>query len=87
MVFRRRATKHGATYFNILAPGQNEEAMFNGSTSGNQFEGVLPASGDCKIRVYMMREGNGNGIVTLTKPDAGRWRCPYGLSGSVKRLS
>jgi hypothetical protein len=49
------ATKHGATYFNVLAPGQSEVAMFNGSTSENQFEGVLPESGDYKIRVYMMR--------------------------------
>jgi hypothetical protein len=30
-------------------------AFFIGSTSGNQFEGVLPESGDYKIRVYMMR--------------------------------
>ena len=49
------ATKHGATYFNILAPGENEVAMFNGSVSDNQYEGTLPASGDYKIRVYMMR--------------------------------
>lgn len=49
------ATKHGATYFNILAPGENEVAMFNGSVSQNQYEGKLPASGDYKIRVYMMR--------------------------------
>jgi len=48
-------TKHGATYFNILAPGENEVAMFNGSVSENQYEGTLPASGDYKIRVYMMR--------------------------------
>ena len=34
------ATKNGATYFNILAPGENEVAMFIGSTSGNQFEGT-----------------------------------------------
>lgn len=51
----RLATKHGATYFNILAPGENEVAMFNGSVSQNQYEGTLPASGDYKIRVYMMR--------------------------------
>jgi len=49
------ATKHGATYFNILAPGENEGAMFNGSISQNHYEGTLPASGDYKIRVYMMR--------------------------------
>ncbi len=49
------ATKHGATYFNILAPGENEVAMFNGSVSENQYEGTLPATGDYKVRVYMMR--------------------------------
>jgi hypothetical protein len=49
------ATRHTATYFNILAPGQKEVAFFNGSVSGNQFEGVLPDSGDYRIRVYMMR--------------------------------
>ena len=49
------ATKHGATYFNILAPGENEVAMFNGSLNQNQYEGTLSASGDYKIRVYMMR--------------------------------
>ena len=36
------ATDNGANYFNILAPGENEAAMFVGSTSGNQFEGGLP---------------------------------------------
>ncbi|NEV64625.1 DNA breaking-rejoining protein [Thiorhodococcus minor] len=49
------ATNNTANYFNILAPGKTDEAMFIGSTSGNQFEGTLPASGDYKIRVYLMR--------------------------------
>jgi hypothetical protein len=49
------ATKNTATYFNILAPGETEVAFFNGSVSENQYEGVLPATGDYKIRVYMMR--------------------------------
>jgi hypothetical protein len=49
------ATDNGASYFNILAPGEDEVAMFIGSTSGNQYEGTLPASGDYKIRIYMMR--------------------------------
>lgn len=48
-------TRHGATYFNLLAPGENEVSMFNGSISENHFEGTLPASGDYKIRVYMLR--------------------------------
>ena len=49
------ATRNTATYFNILAPGETEVAFFNGSVSENQYEGVLPATGDYKIRVYMMR--------------------------------
>lgn len=49
------ASRNGSLYFNILAPGENEVAMFNGSTSGNQFEGVLPKEGEYKIRVYLMR--------------------------------
>jgi hypothetical protein len=49
------ATDNSANYFNILAPGENETAMFIGSTSGTQYEGILPASGDYKVRVYMMR--------------------------------
>jgi hypothetical protein len=49
------ATDNGANYFNILAPGENEVAMFIGSTRGNQYEGGLPKSGAYKIRVYMMR--------------------------------
>jgi len=49
------ATKHTATYFNILAPGKTDEAFFNGSVSQNQFEGVLPADGTYRVRVYMMR--------------------------------
>lgn len=49
------ATKNTATYFNILAPGESEVAFFNGSINDNQYEGTLPASGDYRIRVYMMR--------------------------------
>jgi membrane-bound inhibitor of C-type lysozyme len=49
------ATDNGANYFNILPPGKTDEAMFTGSMSGNQYEGTLPASGDYRVRVYMMR--------------------------------
>jgi hypothetical protein len=49
------ATRNTATYFNILAPGETEVVFFNGSVSENQYEGVLPATGDYRIRVYMMR--------------------------------
>ena len=48
-------SKNSSIYFNILAPGEKEVAMFNGSVNGNQFEGTLPQSGDYKVRVYLMR--------------------------------
>jgi hypothetical protein len=51
----RMATDNGANYFNILAPGETDAAMFNGSVNDNLFEGVLPESGPYKVRVYMMR--------------------------------
>lgn len=51
----RLATDNRSNYVNIIAPGKTDEAMFIGSSSGNQFEGTLPANGDCKIRVYLMR--------------------------------
>jgi hypothetical protein len=49
------ATDNGANYFNILAPGESETALFVGSSSGGQFEGVLPERGDYTVRVYLMR--------------------------------
>ena len=49
------ATRHGATYFNIMEPGEQYEAIYNGSIGGNQFESTAAKSGDYTIRVYMMR--------------------------------
>lgn len=49
------ATDNTSSYFNILMPGEEEEAMFIGSTSGTQYEGILTQSGDYKVRVYIMR--------------------------------
>lgn len=48
-------TDHGANYFNVLPPGSNDVAIFIGSTSGNDWTGVLPADGEYKVRVYLMR--------------------------------
>ena len=43
-----------SAYFNVLPPG-SETALFVGSTSGERFEGTLPADGVYRIRVYLMR--------------------------------
>jgi hypothetical protein len=49
------ATKHGANYFNVLPPGSKGEAIFVGSSGGNEWTGALPADGEYKVRVYLMR--------------------------------
>ncbi|MGB7501669.1 MAG: hypothetical protein WBM25_04660 [Azonexus sp.] len=48
-------TSNASSYFNINPPGSGDVAMFIGSTSGDRFSGVLPADGDYRIRVYLMR--------------------------------
>ncbi|NEQ45551.1 MAG: lysozyme inhibitor [Leptolyngbya sp. SIOISBB] len=48
------ATDNPSNYFNILPPG-SDQAIFMGSVNGNQYEGTLPANGDYRIRVYLMR--------------------------------
>jgi hypothetical protein len=62
-------TGNASSYFNILAPGSGDVAIFIGSTSGNQFSGVLPTDGDYAIRVYLMRNAarrNESASYTLT---------------------
>jgi hypothetical protein len=49
------ATKHGANYFNVLPPGSEGEAIFIGSSSGNEWTGPLTKDGEYKVRVYLMR--------------------------------
>lgn len=49
------ATDNTSNYFNIMEPGEKYEAIFIGSSSGNQFEGTAAKSGDYRIRVYLMR--------------------------------
>ncbi|MEN9061652.1 SH3 domain-containing protein [Ponticoccus litoralis] len=43
-----------SAYFNLLV-GNDPAAIHIGSTSGNRFSGTLPASGDYRIRVFLMR--------------------------------
>jgi hypothetical protein len=62
-------TSNGANYFNVLPPGSDDVAIFVGSTSGNEFTGALPADGEYKIRVYLMRSAarrNETAAYTLT---------------------
>ena len=44
----------GPAYFLVRAPG-SEDNLFDGSTSGDRFETVLPATGEYRLRVFLMR--------------------------------
>ena len=50
----RLQSTNASAYFNVTRQGA-DEALFIGSTSGNQFSGQLPANGDYVVRVYLMR--------------------------------
>jgi len=43
-----------SNYFNVLPPGSADAAMYVGQT-GEAYTGMLPADGDYKVRVYLMR--------------------------------
>lgn len=47
-------TSNSSSYFNVLPPG-SQTAIFIGSTSGNEWTGTLPSTGDYTVRVYLMR--------------------------------
>ena len=47
-------TDNASAYFNVIPPA-SDEAMFIGSTSGNDFTATLHANGDYVIQVYLMR--------------------------------
>lgn len=57
------ATNNAANYFNVMEPGEQNAAIFIGSTAGNQFEGIARRSGDYRIRVYLMRSAARRGEV------------------------
>lgn len=49
-------TNINSNYFNVLAPGSTDEAIYIGSTEGtNKFSGTVSTSGEYVIRVYLMR--------------------------------
>ncbi|WP_114953805.1 hypothetical protein [Sphingosinicella terrae] len=51
VVLRR---ERGPAYFSVWAPG-SEEAMFFGPSAGSRFAATLPADGEYRVRVFMMR--------------------------------
>lgn len=44
----------GTAYFNILPPGSDGVAIYNGANEGNTTTTTLPENGEYTIRVYLM---------------------------------
>ncbi|WP_287867635.1 DNA breaking-rejoining protein [Aeromonas sp.] len=61
----------GKPYFDILPPGSTGEAIFIGSTEGNNFEATLPAKGTYTIRVYQMGAAESSKAKTPFKLEVG----------------
>jgi hypothetical protein len=51
----------GTAYFNILPPGSDGVAIYNGSMDGENASIQLPANGDYTIRVYLMGDARDSG--------------------------
>lgn len=60
-------TSNASAYFNVMPAGSQGEAIFVGSTSGNEWTGVLPKDGEYAVRVYLMRNAaRGNEVARYT---------------------
>ncbi|MBS1132160.1 MAG: hypothetical protein H6R16_3162 [Proteobacteria bacterium] len=67
-------TKHTANYFNVLPPG-SETALFIGSTSGSEWTGELPADGEYRVRVYLMRSA-------ARRHESANYTLTFGITGT-----
>ena len=58
-------SNHRSAYFNLIAPGQGNVAYYVGSNSNplNRFDGIAPARGLQRIRVYLYRASGRRGEV------------------------
>ena len=65
-------------YFNVLPPG-SQTAIFNGSTSGNEFSSRLRSGGEYTVQVYQMRNEARRGTTC-------RYRIAFEISGGAAQL-
>lgn len=70
-------TKHRANYFNVLPPGSTDQALFTGSTSGNDWTGTLPTDGSYTVRVYLMRSA-------ARRNETAHYTLDVGITGAPK---
>jgi hypothetical protein len=68
---------NSSAYFNVLPPG-SDAAIFIGSTSGNRYEGTLPADGTYTVRVYLMRNA-------ARRNESANYTLEVGVTGGAKK--
>jgi hypothetical protein len=73
-------TSNGANYFNVLPPGSTGEAIFVGSTGGNEWTGPLAADGEYTVRVYLMRSA-------ARRNETANYTLTVGITGSAAAAS
>lgn len=78
MVVNLEASNRSA-YFNVTAPGA-DSALFVGSTSGNRYEGTLPATGRYTVRLYLMRNAARRG-------ETATYTLSFGITGAAATSS
>ncbi|WP_164155672.1 hypothetical protein [Sandarakinorhabdus rubra] len=82
----RLTNPDGRAYFNVMAPGSTGEAVFIGSTQGNNFSGPVPGTGANTVRVYQMRASGRRGATanyTISIGVTGRGAAVGGMRPSV----
>ncbi len=57
----------GNAYFNILPPGGQGEAIFNGSIEGRDAMVELSADGDYSVRVYPLGDDADSGLTVPSR--------------------
>jgi len=67
-------TTNSSLYFNVLPPG-SDAAIFIGSTSGNEWTGTLPTTGDYTVRVYLMRNA-------ARRKEAAKYTITFAIGGA-----
>ena len=58
------STGNGSVFFNVLPPGSDGVAIYNGSMDGNSTVMPLPETGTYAIRIYQMGNDRDTGVTT-----------------------
>ncbi len=69
-------TSNPSNYFNVMPPGSSGEALFTGSSGGDEWTGPLPADGEYTVRVYLMRNA-------ARRNESARYTLTVGITGAA----